>query len=366
MRVAVVGLGIFGATAAAALARDGHVVTAYDRHADILRGASGVNQLRLHRGYHYPRSPETTRSVLEAEPSFSSHFGAAIIDDLRHLYAVATESRTPLPAYLAMCERHGLAAEEIDPADLFAPGTVAACLAVDEPSLDVDVLRAICWRGLVDHGVDVRLGCEATPQDLKAHDHTVLACYGENSGIAGALDAPSPIRHHKVCEVVVVRLPDALRDTSIVVVDGRYPSFDPLGRTGLHLLGHVDAMHHHANIGVQPEVPDHIRPSLDGAWHPPPPWTRFTDVVAATAEFVPAVGQARHVASMFALRSVAPDVTSTDERPTVVSTKGTTTTVFSGKLGACVMAADEVATQVGGRAGGRARPSVGASQVVGR
>ena len=50
VRVAIVGGGIYGATVAIVLARNGHTVTLLERSPDILLGASGVNQCRLHRG----------------------------------------------------------------------------------------------------------------------------------------------------------------------------------------------------------------------------------------------------------------------------------------------------------------------------
>ena len=69
-RIAVVGGGIFGTTAALYAARAGHTVHLFEKRPSLLREASGINQYRLHRGYHYPRSTDTALSALQAESSF--------------------------------------------------------------------------------------------------------------------------------------------------------------------------------------------------------------------------------------------------------------------------------------------------------
>src|SRR5437660_11754402 len=91
MRVAVVGGGIFGITAAVEIARAGHHVDLFERAPDLLQGASGINQYRLHRGYHYPRSPETAIQSKNAESSFVEKYADAILANDSHYYAIARE-----------------------------------------------------------------------------------------------------------------------------------------------------------------------------------------------------------------------------------------------------------------------------------
>ena len=66
MKIAVIGGGIFGVTIASKLAKS-NSVDLYEQENDILKSASGINQYRLHRGYHYPRSSSTAIGVINYE-----------------------------------------------------------------------------------------------------------------------------------------------------------------------------------------------------------------------------------------------------------------------------------------------------------
>ena len=73
MKIAIIGGGIFGVTTAIRLSRN-HDVDLFEQNSDILQSASGINQYRLHRGYHYPRSTDTAISAKNSELFFKNDF----------------------------------------------------------------------------------------------------------------------------------------------------------------------------------------------------------------------------------------------------------------------------------------------------
>ena len=79
MKIAVVGGGIFGVTVAWLLAKSNCEVDMYEKESDILLAASGINQYRLHKGYHYPRSKETALLSIEGEKSFQREYSKALL-----------------------------------------------------------------------------------------------------------------------------------------------------------------------------------------------------------------------------------------------------------------------------------------------
>jgi len=109
VKVAVIGGGIFGCTAAIHLKREGHEVDLYETKNSILRCASTCNQYRLHRGYHYPRSPETIRECRGSLNSFEEEFPEAVVHNGTHLYAIAREGSRVTPGeYLDALDNAGL------------------------------------------------------------------------------------------------------------------------------------------------------------------------------------------------------------------------------------------------------------------
>ena len=84
--IAVIGAGIFGSTAAWYLSKEGYNVNLFEKNDDIITQASYINQYRLHRGYHYPRSSETAQSSLAGEASFLEFYGDSIVNDVDRPY----------------------------------------------------------------------------------------------------------------------------------------------------------------------------------------------------------------------------------------------------------------------------------------
>ena len=73
----------------------------------------------------------------------------------------------------------------------------------------------------------------------------------------------------------------------------------------------------------------------------------FKKFIEAGSEFIPALVKAKHVGSMFTFRTVLPYKEKTAARPTLVTKiDPKTVTIFSGKIGNCVEAAEEVTNMV--------------------
>ncbi len=89
-KIAVAGAGIYGSTIAIHLARRGAEVHLYDP-LGVMKAASVINQFRIHKGFHYPRSAETIREILESRESFIEEYGEAIFNAAEQYYAIPRE-----------------------------------------------------------------------------------------------------------------------------------------------------------------------------------------------------------------------------------------------------------------------------------
>src|SRR3989338_7152465 len=93
MKIGVIGGGIFGVSVAWMLAKNDYSVDLYERGKDIISAASRVNQYRIHRGYHYPRSKETALLSIEGEKSFRREYSNALLGNrIKHYYSISKEN----------------------------------------------------------------------------------------------------------------------------------------------------------------------------------------------------------------------------------------------------------------------------------
>ncbi len=341
-RVAVIGGGIFGATAAIYAARAGHEVHLFEKEADLLQAASGINQYRLHRGYHYPRSADTARSAKAADDSFRQEYGEAVIKDGRHIYAIAKEGSMVGPeAFLAFCREQGLAVREIQAAPLLAPEMVSLVLEGEESWMDPESLRLVVLRKLTESGVHLHLNTRATLEMLAPFDAVILATYARLNELIPPELGITQEYQFEVCEKPVVRLPD-LENTGIVVLDGPFMCADPWGKSGLHVLGNVVHAIHATNVGRTPIVPESLAPFLDKGLIKNPPVTKFKEFIESGSRYIPLLAKAEHIGSLFTIRTVLPRLEKTDARPTIVTRLSDKyIRIFSGKIGNCVEAAKE-------------------------
>jgi glycine/D-amino acid oxidase-like deaminating enzyme len=334
MRVAVVGGGLFGCTAAIHAARAGHEVHLYEARHELVCGATAATYSRLHRGYHYPRSPETGAESRQAEASFREEYGASVIDSGRQFYVVppSVDNLVTSDEFSAFLDKQGLpyAAER-------------GVFEVREPRINLAVLQALVRQKVEDAGVFVRLNCPAPAMLRYAFDAIVVAAYsGLNDSLEALHCAPRPYKF-QVVERPVALLPASLRDASVVAIDGPFGCVDPLDGTPLHVLGHVVHTVHASNTGNYPEIPKHLAPVIDRGLIRNPEFTRFKNVVHDLAQYMPGLKQAVHVGSSYTVRAVLAHQEATDRRPTLVTRHDDqVVSVFSGKLGTAVKAAQDV------------------------
>jgi len=349
MNIAVIGGGIFGVTTAIKLGEsvESAHVTLFEKERDILNAASGINQWRLHRGYHYPRSESTARNCRESAAEFMAEYPGPVITDNEHYYAVAREETKTTPEeYVDHCERVGLEYSEASPGVVRDDG-VDLCLRVKENHIDPIQLNATCWRRLREAGVDVQLRTEVESiSALEGYDYVVVATYANSNQLLEG--APSLRREckYQVIEKPVVELPSQFDNRSVVVMDGPFMSFDPYGHTSKFQLDHVVHGVRNSNVGMEPDL-DGLDPSLlNGRVVRDPPDSNFEEFVEHGTTFFDGIDEATHVGSRFTVRTVLPDVEDTDERPTIVDRSGNVFMVFSGKIATCVRAADQIVTAI--------------------
>ena len=342
MRIAIVGGGIFGITASIILAKN-HQVELFEKNNELLQSASGSNQYRIHRGYHYPRSPDTVNDIIESESSFKEIFSDAMLTDFEHYYCIAKEnSLTSAKQFLDFCNKFQL---EYTPSQLqfMNKDSIEMCIRVKESVYDPEKLRQVCWKKLKDQNVKIHLSSKVSDDLFEKFDRVVICAYTGINQLLKQYPTQQNEYQFELCEKPVVKLPESFKNKSVVIMDGPFMCIDPLGNTGLHLLCNVVHEIHQTNIGKYPSINKKFIDLIDKGIVKNPSQTNFPKFIESTIDFIPEITKAKHVGSMFTYRAVPPRVEETDARPTIVKEiNNKIVTIFSGKITTCVEAARQV------------------------
>ncbi len=347
MKIAVIGGGLFGCTAAIYAARAGHDVTLFEQNYDIMLEASKVNQFRLHEGYHYPRSDETVEECHESMEPFLSEYGGALdVRGSEKFYAIAKGSKTSAEQYVDFMDRHALPWDLIaNRPDLFNYDLLDAVFAVDEDRIHYPSLKGMVTNKLAEAGVTVVVGAVRLDWQTRApFEHWIVAGYASTNEILTELECDPIEIQYELVEKPQILMPEKYKNTSVVVMDGPFGCIDPGHFPGVHQMGHVHwSVHSRATMDRMPFGAHWNEHSPD---HP-----NWRNMIGSLGEYLPPVKEARRINSQYVLRAVLPNVDDTDERPTIVRPiRDDVTMIFSGKLGHAVRAAQEIVTHLSSRA----------------
>jgi hypothetical protein len=331
-KCAVVGAGIYGITAAVKLRANGYHVDLHEAESDILQAASGINQYRIHRGYHYPRSTDTIKSCKNNESSFIKYYNRSIIDNgIEHFYSVATDdSLVTAKQYLKVLDETGLEWKMVDE----MPGCDLT-IKVNEKLYNPCLLKEICHERIKGTGINLLLNNRVT-SELNGYQFKVYATYASLNDLT---DKKQDYQF-ELCEKPLFKLPEQYKNKSIVIMDGPFMCFDPFADSEYHLGGNVVHAIHNRNIGETPEIPPVYKDYLNKGVIKNPKYTNVNRFIESAKRFFPDIENAEHVGSMYTIRTVLPNKDNTDERPTIVKQYENNFVLFSGKVGNCVEASD--------------------------
>lgn len=324
------GGGFYGAAIAIFLARQyAFKVLLIEREPALMRRASYNNQARVHNGYHYPRSFTTAYRSRVNLPRFVRDWPDAVKQDFTKVYAIARRnSKVTARQFERFCRDIGA---EIQPAeralrDLFEPRLIEDVFQVEEYAFDTTRLASWAQRNLKEHGVQVRLSTRAseiskgqdslltvaeTAQGDKqqiASRYVFNCTYSGLNQLRGDFPGVSTPLKQEVTEMALMQMPESLAGIGVTVMDGPFFSMMPFPARGLHTLSHVRYTPHfnwadEAGINPYARLHNYQRQS------------RVDRMVRDTGRYIPEVLKAKHVDSLFEVKTVLVKNEGDDGRP---------------------------------------------------
>jgi len=342
MKIAIIGGGIFGMTCAIKLAPENQV-TVFEKNNDILKSASDTHQCRIHRGYHYPRSDKTVQELLSSESSFVNEFSDAVMKTTENFYCISkNDSLVNADEYIDFCNRNSLEFEKSD-LEIVDKDSIQLCLKVRENLYDYEKFKKICWQKLKNLGVKVNLNNQVGDEIFDEFDFVVICTYANINSLLDKFPKKQRDFQFEICEKIFVELPNEFKNKSVLIMDGPFMSIDPVGEKDIFIIGDVVNTVHERYIGKLPKFDPKFLPLLDKGIIKNPAITNKELFLKSASNFFPDVSKAKYVGSSFTIKTVLPNVDSSDERPTIIEkVNDKIITVFSGKIPTCVDTANQI------------------------
>lgn len=328
----IIGGGFYGAAIAVYLAKQRGLkrILLIEREPALLMRASYNNQARVHNGYHYPRSFTTAYRSRVNLPKFVRDWPLAVKQDFTKLYAIARRnSKVTAKQFERFCREIGADIQPADPMQraLFEPRLIDDVYLVEEYAFDTTQLASWAARELEECGVRIRYNTRATEISQGAQtslrvvtqapqgEQEQITCryvfnctYSGLNQFKGDFPGVSTGLKQEITEMALMQMPASLSGLGITVMDGPFFSMMPFPARELHTLSHVrytPHLHWNDQNGIDPyERLSHYEHA-----------TRVDRMVRDVGRYIPEVLKAKHMDSLFEVKTILAKNESDDGRP---------------------------------------------------
>lgn len=359
----IIGAGLYGLYAALHCAKAGQRVTVLEMEEAPFSRATYVNQARVHMGYHYPRSLATALKSAGYFKRFVEDYSFCIHSGFQQIYATSRNfSWTDAREFRKFCKAAGILCEPLPAERYFREDMCDGAFLTEEYTYDAHILRdyfleelgrykgvALCWGravGRIVRGADryeVYASCRGREERYEA-PFVLNATYASVNQVLGRLEgveAEAFDIKYELCEIILCRVNDRLKEIGLTVMDGPFFSIMPFGRTGFHSLTSVTFTPHRTSRERTPRFPcmgeagcgpDRLENCDACANRPDSAWEYMS---ALAGKYIREEYRFRYEKSLFSMKPILKASEVDDSRPTVVRYAGrkpTFVSVLSGKI----------------------------------
>ena len=355
----IIGAGLYGLYSALFCARKGDNVIVLEREKAPFMRATYINQARVHTGYHYPRSISTAMKSREYFDRFNKDYGFCVHSDFDQIYATSSNfSWTNAEQFRKFCRDSNIRCDEVIPSQYYNEGMCDGAFLTNEYTYDAQILKDYFLSKLAEFP-NVQIFClaEITLIERKNTDFSVVLKTGEYFKTPFILNVtyasinqihsllgyePFKIKY-ELCEIILCKVNDELKNTGITVMDGPFFSIMPFGKTGHHSLTSVTFTPHITSTDDVPTFecqerscgfcsPDQLGNCNDCPVKPETAWVYMSNLAK---NYMKEQYRFEYVDSLFSMKPILRTSEIDDSRPTVIrqySANPTFISVLSGKI----------------------------------
>lgn len=355
----IIGAGLYGFYSAYYCGIKGQNVLVLECDDSPFRRATYINQARVHQGYHYPRSISTAVKSAGYFERFNRDFGFCINKEFDKIYATSSDySWTNGEQFMRFCQSAGIKCEELNPDRFFKKSKCSGAFLTREYTYDAGILRDYYIEKLselnnisVIYNFDIseirRTSDSFIISDSSENEYessfVLNATYASANQILDLVNYEKFRIKYELCEIILCRPNDKLKEYGFTVMDGPFFSVMPFGKTGLHSLTSVSFTPHTTSyegtpvFACQEGIGDYCSPKKLGNCNNciSRPESAFPYMSSLVNKYMREEYSFDYVSSLYSMKPILMSSEIDDSRPTVIRVHSESpkfVSVLSGKI----------------------------------
>lgn len=248
----IIGAGLYGLYSAAFSGKKGEKVLVLEYDPEPFMRATYINQARVHMGYHYPRSYTTAVKSAGYYDQFNKDYDFCINDNFDKIYAVSANfSWTNAKQFEKFCHDSEIPCKPVNTSNFFKEDLCEGAYITQECSYDskrlmrhfLDEINALENVEILYNSRILSIENVANQYLITLNDNRPFktgfllnSSYASVNQIIDLMGFDKIGIKYELCEVILCKVSDNLKQTGITVMDGPFFSLMPFGQTGLHSL----------------------------------------------------------------------------------------------------------------------------------
>ncbi|MCI8384559.1 MAG: FAD-dependent oxidoreductase [Clostridia bacterium] len=355
----IIGAGIYGLYSALFCGKRGEKVLVIEKDSEAFKRATYINQARVHMGYHYPRSYSTAIKSAKYFERFHKAYQFAELTEFDQVYATSTNfSWTNAEQFKKFCQDANIRCDDVPTQKYFKEGLCDGSFLTTEYTYDAQILKNYFLEEIAKlSNVEIKYSCKIQEIHKKKETYQIVlengekfesgfvlnATYASVNQILKMLDLEPFKIKYELCEIILCRVSENLKNVGITVMDGPFFSIMPFGKTGYHSLTSVTFTPHVTSYQELPTFDCQQRSngfctkeSLGNCNDcPAKPKTAWSYMSNLAKKYLKDEYEFQYEGSLFSMKPILKASEIDDSRPTVIkqfSTNPTFISVLSGKI----------------------------------